>query len=140
VEQWRSGNLALVRRVAPLIREVQLRGCFQTPPQPGSYLLADFPKCLVSTALRAFSIKQHAMPGQAEAAEDAMAAVVSACLQALAERFPGWQALELRGPVFLPAAVAWAPHYGSCGYGSCGYGSCGPCGGWRLKHMRYRSS
>lgn len=109
LERWRSGKLALVRRVAPLVREAQLHGgCFQAPPRPGSYLLADFLDCLDSTALRGLSIKQHAMPGQAEAAEDAMAAGVAACLQALAVRFPGLQALELRGPVSLPAAGAWA--------------------------------
>ena len=108
-EQWRSGKLAMVRRVAPLLRDVQLHGCFQAPLQPGSFLLPDLLDCLDPTALRDISIRHHGTLGPA-ADREAAGVAVTAGLHVLAQSFPGLQALalDLRCPVPLPAAGAWA--------------------------------
>ena len=109
-----SAKLALARRVAPLVRDALVQGCFEAPHQPGSFSLADVFGCLDPAALRSLSVEQEDRADPL-ALEEAYEAATSAGIQALAGRFPGLQTLTLRlvAAVRCPAAIMALRQLGS---------------------------
>ena len=112
LKQWRSGKLALVQRVGPLVQAVELEGCFQAPARPGSLVIAEFVDCLEPGTLRSLVIQQHSMPRQLEAAETT-AAAVTAGVEGVARHFTGLQTLLLAVQTRVPLSPAAAVALGS---------------------------
>jgi hypothetical protein len=111
----RSAKLALARRVAPLVRDAHVQGCFEAPRQPGSLSLADAFGSLDPAALRSLSAEQEDGADPLALEEEAYEAATSAGLQALAGRFPGLQTLtlHLEAAVRDPAAIMALRQLGS---------------------------